>query len=265
MRNLLSIGRFSQLTRISVSTLRFYADAGLLQPALIDPDSGYRYYAPEQTLLAERIAALRAVDMPLEGIAALLEASEAEAARLLEAHELRLHERFQAQRGALRTVSEMLRGKRQLPQLDVRERGWAQQTMLSVRDSATGEDFWRVSQTAYAEIQDVLRDAGQHAVGLAFELYHNKEFLGEALETEFCLPVAAALPVSKLSLSNRVRVGVHPAMRVACAVHPGDSRSFGSSYAAVQVWLEMRGLSVCGPAYTLRLASGGTEVGFPVQ
>ena len=260
MRNLLSIGRFSQLTRISVSTLRFYADAGLLQPALIDPDSGYRYYAPEQTLLAERIAALRAVDMPLEGIAALLDASEAEAARLLEAHEGRLYERFQTQRGALRTVGEMLRGKRQLPQLDVRERDWAQQTMLSVRDSATGEDFQRVAQAAYAEIQSVLRDAGQSAVGLEFELYHNKEFLGEALETEFCLPVAAALPVS-----NRVRVGVHPAMRVACAVHKGDWRSFGSSYAAVQVWLEARGLSVCGPAYTLRLASGGTEVGFPVQ
>lgn len=260
MRNLLSIGRFSQLTRISVSALRFYADAGLLEPRLVDPDSGYRYYAPEQSLIAERIAALRAVDMPLEEIGALLGASEGEVAKLLEVHEQRLFERFQSQRESLRAISEMLRGKRHLPQLTIRERAWSAQTMLSVRDSAMGEDFWQVSQAAFAEMRAVLEGAGVSATGLEFELYHNKEFLGEALETEFCVPISALIPVS-----GRVRVGVHPAHRVACAVHTGTWRTYGSSYAAVQSWLETQGRRVSGSAYTLRLPDGEIELGFPIE
>lgn len=263
MRNLLSIGRFSQLTRISVGALRFYADAGLLEPRLIDPDNGYRYYAPEQSLVAERIAALRAVDMPLEEIGLLLNApeggSEGEAAKLLEAHEGRLLNRFQTQRESLRAIGEMLRGKRQLPQLEVREREWGAQTILSVRDSASGEDFWPVSQAAFAEIHALLKKAKVQVSGLEFELFHNKEFFGEALETEFCVPIAAAIPVS-----GRVRVGVHPAHTVACAVHTGTWHTYGSSYAAVQAWLEARGRRVGGSAYTLRLPGGEIEIGFAI-
>jgi effector-binding domain-containing protein len=198
--------------------------------------------------------------MPLEEIGALLSASEGEAASLLEAHEQRLFNRFQSQRESLRAISEMLRGKRHLPQLEVREREWKTQTILSVRDSATGEDFQRVWQAAYEEIHAVLEGAGVSAAGLEFELYHNKEFLGEALETEFCVPINEAIPVS-----GRVRVGVHGVHRVACAVHTGTWRTYGSSYAAVQTWLEAQGRRVSGSAYTLRLPDGGVELGFPVE
>ncbi|HEX2954886.1 MAG TPA: MerR family DNA-binding transcriptional regulator, partial [Bacillota bacterium] len=38
------IGDFSKITRLSVKTLRFYHEEGLLCPDFIDPDSGYRYY-----------------------------------------------------------------------------------------------------------------------------------------------------------------------------------------------------------------------------
>jgi len=40
----LSIGAFSRLTHLSVKTLRYYHEVGLLEPAVVDPDSGYRYY-----------------------------------------------------------------------------------------------------------------------------------------------------------------------------------------------------------------------------
>jgi hypothetical protein len=38
----LSIGAFSRLTHLSIKTLRYYHEAGLLEPAVVDPDSGYR-------------------------------------------------------------------------------------------------------------------------------------------------------------------------------------------------------------------------------
>jgi DNA-binding transcriptional MerR regulator len=44
----LTIGAFSRLTHLSITTLRYYHETGLLEPAVIDPDSGYRYYQPGQ-------------------------------------------------------------------------------------------------------------------------------------------------------------------------------------------------------------------------
>ena len=41
----LSIGAFSRMTFLSVKSLRHYHDIGLLAPASIDPDSGYRRYS----------------------------------------------------------------------------------------------------------------------------------------------------------------------------------------------------------------------------
>ena len=44
----LSIGEVSQLTRLSPKALRLYGEFGLLQPARVDPDSGYRFYGEDQ-------------------------------------------------------------------------------------------------------------------------------------------------------------------------------------------------------------------------
>ncbi len=48
MRSGLTIGDFSQITHLSVKTLRHYHEAGLLEPADVDPQSGYRYYSTDQ-------------------------------------------------------------------------------------------------------------------------------------------------------------------------------------------------------------------------
>ena len=41
----LTIGRFAQLSRLSISALRFYDDSGILKPASVQPETGYRRYS----------------------------------------------------------------------------------------------------------------------------------------------------------------------------------------------------------------------------
>jgi hypothetical protein len=43
-----SIGEFARLGGVSVRTLRHYDEIGLLRPATVDPDTGYRGYAAGQ-------------------------------------------------------------------------------------------------------------------------------------------------------------------------------------------------------------------------
>jgi DNA-binding transcriptional MerR regulator len=70
--DLLAIGAFARLCRLSVKRLRHYDDMGLLVPAWVDPDSGYRYYRPEQARDAAVIGLLRSLDVSLPTIAEVL-------------------------------------------------------------------------------------------------------------------------------------------------------------------------------------------------
>jgi protein phosphatase len=64
----MSIGEFADLSGLSPKRLRSYAAAGLLVPAAVDAESGYRYYAPGQLREARVIDALRRADVPLADI-----------------------------------------------------------------------------------------------------------------------------------------------------------------------------------------------------
>ena len=67
------IREFSQLSQVSVKTLRYYDQLGLLKPAQIDPRTGYRYYMAEQLFQLNRILAFKELGFTLEQVAQLLD------------------------------------------------------------------------------------------------------------------------------------------------------------------------------------------------
>jgi len=83
---LLSIGRFARATGLSIGALRHYDEVGLLSPASVDPDTGYRYYRADQMDTARIIGTLRELEVGLPAIAAMLAGGPAERERVLAAH-----------------------------------------------------------------------------------------------------------------------------------------------------------------------------------
>jgi DNA-binding transcriptional MerR regulator len=74
--DLIPIGRFAELTGLTVKALHLYDREDLLPPAFVDLASGYRYYSPEQVATGCAIRVLRSLDMPLAEIAAVLTATD---------------------------------------------------------------------------------------------------------------------------------------------------------------------------------------------
>lgn len=70
---MLKIGDFSSLAQVSIKTLRYYDERGLLSPVHIDPETGYRYYSASQLSRLHRILALKDFGFSLEQIAICLE------------------------------------------------------------------------------------------------------------------------------------------------------------------------------------------------
>ncbi len=67
------IGTVARLTGVSPRTLRYYDDIGLLSPKWIDPNTGYRWYEPQQIHRLHRILALRDLGVRLIEISRLLD------------------------------------------------------------------------------------------------------------------------------------------------------------------------------------------------
>ena len=160
MENLLSIGEFASASRLSQKALRLYGENGLLAPAWVDPESGYRYYGLEQLRSATLIAFLRRSGMPLAEIRSFLR--EPTVARL-EDFERRLTVDFAERRRVLRHVKRILKEepmKRVLvPELD---------RLLST----------------------TLEELGDSDFGPAFTLFHGPVNHDEDGPVEVCVPKA---------------------------------------------------------------------------
>ena len=76
---LYKIGMFAAMNRVTVKTLRFYEEQGLLMPALIHPETGYRYYTLNQMAVLHQISALKQAGFTLEEIASVNAGADEEA------------------------------------------------------------------------------------------------------------------------------------------------------------------------------------------
>ncbi|GAB1640517.1 MerR family transcriptional regulator [Krasilnikovia sp. MM14-A1259] len=106
---LLTVGQVARRAGLTTRALRHYDRVGLLRPR-VDPDNGYRRYAPEQVALARLIGALRAADVPLEQVRACLAAPDDARLRrqVLLAHRTRLRARLDRLRGELHRTEHLL-------------------------------------------------------------------------------------------------------------------------------------------------------------
>ncbi|WP_043626901.1 MerR family transcriptional regulator [Nonomuraea candida] len=77
---LLTIGAFARAAGLSPKALRLYDELGLLRPAAVDGESGYRFYDPAQLERARLIVWLRRLDMPLARIRRVCDLPAADAA-----------------------------------------------------------------------------------------------------------------------------------------------------------------------------------------
>lgn len=68
----MQIQEFAKFTGVSVRTLHYYDEIGLLKPACVDRSSGYRYYDEQSLLRMQEILFYRELDFSLKSIEEIL-------------------------------------------------------------------------------------------------------------------------------------------------------------------------------------------------
>ncbi|MFI2369444.1 MerR family transcriptional regulator [Streptomyces sp. NPDC018833] len=155
---LLTIGRFARLCRLSVKQLRHYDETGLLAPARVDDGSGYRYYAPEQARDALTIALLREMDLPLAVIAQALAAEPASRAQILRAERDRLAERISRDQARLEMLDRLAEGG--LPGYEVTMCTEPERRLVVVRAVCTPAAIGEMIEECVGRLLPVLGKAG---------------------------------------------------------------------------------------------------------
>jgi DNA-binding transcriptional MerR regulator len=187
--DLMTIGAFAGRTRLSAKALRLYDRLGLLPPARVDPDSGYRFYGEDQVATARLIALLRRLGMPLTAIADIAAKPPGEAAEAVGTYWAGV-ESVTADRRILASYIQAKLTGGDMPSYDITTRAIPQRTILSIsRHLHTAE-----TNAFFADAFGRLRSAAPGLGGIAGCPY--LIFYGEISDDsdgplELCRPVSA--------------------------------------------------------------------------
>jgi DNA-binding transcriptional MerR regulator len=212
----LTIGQFGRLSQLSRKALRLYDDRGLLQPARLVPESGYRYYSRAQVAIARRIRLLRLMDMPLEKIAAVLDAWEtdpATAQRLIQGHVTAAEKRLTAVQLAARLLQEELSpDKEKTMSFTFTESEREAQTVVSIRRHITVPAYHQSIQPTLQQLWDHIRAHDAEIAGEPIALYYGPVNEEDDGPVEIAVPYAGMVPptgeikVRELSAHKTVQI-----------------------------------------------------------
>ena len=263
------MGDFSRATHLSVKTLRHYHQVGLLEPAAVNPDTGYRYYSAGQIPTAQVIRRLRDLEMPVAEVKAVLAAPDAAARNaLIAAHLGRLEAELAQTRGAVESLRNLLAPPGGPAAIEHRSVPAAAAAAIgAVVDRADVLAWW---QGALGELRATVRAQGLPVTGPAGGVFASELFQNDRGQATVFIPVPDQVRVRDI---GRVTSAVIPAAELAIISHHGSLADADLSYAKLGSYATTHEISIDGPLreYYLRGAADTpdeadwrTEIGWPI-
>ncbi len=187
--DVVTIGEFARLTRLSPKALRLYDELGLLPPARVDPDSGYRLYEPGQLENARLVASLRQIGVPLAEIKPMLELTPSEIAARLVALWAEVEADHTARRELVSRLVDRLNGTRSV-MYEVATREIPDRNLLSLERHVDGEQgVWELGKEFIALMKERPLPQMDGRAGATFLIYHGEVNQDSDGPVEMCRPV----------------------------------------------------------------------------
>ncbi len=267
MDNLIPIGRFSRVTRLSIKALRHYDDLGLLVPAWVGPQ-GYRYYTYAQATTAEVIRVLRTLDMPLDEVGELLAAGDRDvAAKVLDRHRARLESEVDRRTRMLAYLRRLIDQEGSPMPYDITVKEVPARRVAVIRRTVTLATISDEVGRGYATLGQAIERSGAGFAGPPFLVM--TQMVDDETEGEILLGFPILAPMAG---DGDVADAEEPAALVASTVHRGPYDEAGPAYRAVEAWVQEHGHATAGPPREVYLTDPATtppaeyltEVQFPI-
>lgn len=232
------IGMFAAMNHVTVKALRFYEEQGLLLPALISPETGYRYYTLSQMAVLHQITALKQAGFTLEEIARIRSVVDEEAvltkkktellSRIAElTHQLAVVDGYLSPRKARLSAPVLIKT---LPETTV--------AYMRVRLESYDGLFERMP-----EMGALMEQAGCECAlpEYCFTGYPESGYRDADILVDICEAVVEAREEAR-----GLRFKTLPGVQAACVFHRGSYRTFAESYETVLRYIEENGYEIAG-------------------
>jgi DNA-binding transcriptional MerR regulator/effector-binding domain-containing protein len=228
MKTSYSIGEFSKVTGLSVKTLRFYHEQGILVPTSVDEATGYRFYDPCKIEKARVIMRLRQMEFSIEDIATVFRDCDDEANVLnyLERQKSMLQQRIAEDRDIVRSLSEIIAREKEAQALlsggnfAVQEKSIDPLLVAGIRMKGKYSDCG----TGFARLAKAI---GRHIAGKALCLYYDGEYREDDADFEPCFPIRREVSAEGISVHTL------PGAKCLSLVHRGAYDQLGRSYSRI--------------------------------
>ena len=267
------IGQFSRFCMVPVSALRYYADLGLLEPAAVDPESGYRYYTADQLPRVNRILALKDLGLTLEQIQGILDDTidAAQLRGMLRLKRAEISRHLADEQARLDRVESRLRlieKEGAMPTQDVVLKTVEGVSGLGTRDTVSGPDG---ISAFMSDVFGTIMGAGLGVAGPPITQYHDPEFSLERVDLSVVVPVGNATDrVLETPAGRKLERSSVPGGEVAAIVHVGPYDTLHEAYQALGTWIGEHGYTGVGPPQEIYLSDPNqpgpnvTEIRMPV-
>jgi effector-binding domain-containing protein len=253
------IGDFSKLSQISVKTLRYYDELGLIKPRKVDELTGYRYYSADQLPLLNRILALKDLGLNLEQVARVLKenVSPEQLRGMLRLKQAEILQRMQQDADLFAHVEirlKLIEKEGQVPDHEVAIKKLPTQTIMSVRKVIP--NYASITQL-WEAICPILAANTVKLVGPPLAIYHDSEYREQDVDIELGVPVGPGT-LEQQGVTIRELPAVETA---ACLVHQGPYEELSQSYQLLGTWIQTHGYRITGASREVYLS--GPESGAP--
>lgn len=254
---LVTIGQFSQMTRLSTKALRLYDQNGLLAPAHVNPTSGYRYYDLGQANRAEAVRILRSIDMPLDEIKAVLDIEDDPELihKQLGVHRQRLVDRLAEHERMLSYLESLMKREDGIMPYTIEIEEVTPRLVASIRLHTSWSKVGGDVGAAFGRVMSALGQAGIEPAGPPLTVQHeiiDKESNGDI---EVCVPITG-----EVDASDGVNCRLIEGGSVAMTVHRGRYQEIAPAYHTLTGWISEHGHELAGPPREIYLNDPQTVV-----
>jgi DNA-binding transcriptional MerR regulator len=239
---MIRIGLFSKLGMVTVKTLRHYDETGLLIPAQVDEENGYRYYRTAQLFRLQEIVALRQMDFSIPQIADILEGRNVPG--LFAARKAALESELSITANRLfrlgNYIAERQGGQQMSYQAIIKEIPAC--IVFSTRQNIPNyEALFELMPTIGAKVAEANPGIKCAEPDYNFNIFHDPEYKEQDIDIEICQAVTSFGKDGDGIIFKQL-----PAVTVASVLHKGGYDSLGAAFAYAVKWVGENGYAIAG-------------------
>ena len=240
---MLSIGQFSKTCMVTVKALRHYDEIGLLKPALVNADTGYRLYSEGQIPQMLLINKLKYYGFSLSDIRAILSdggditpllKKQRDALNASIAHTAEIISELDGHIRNLERTGNVMSYQNNY-EIEIVET--EDLHVIACRQNMSVDEYGKYYGILYKRVADenIVLD------GTCLAMYHDREFDPENSDIELALGVADKTKADKII----------PGMMCAAATHIGAYSKLPEAYGALTKWISENGYKIAAPPYEI--------------